>query len=178
MGGKGFKICKFRTMVDRAEEIGSSVTVCDDKRITSLGKILRRMKLDELPQLVNVLKGEMSLVGPRPDVPEIVERYTPDMRRILSVRPGLTSVATLHLRDEEYLLAQVADPDVFYEDVLVPFKVNLAMEHVERNSLAFDLKILCQTIWMMILGKWLPIIDEHPAVLELKEQIRYGSNKR
>jgi len=177
-GGKGFKIYKFRTMVDRAEEMGSSITVCEDRRITPIGKVLRRKKLDELPQLFNVLRGEMSMVGPRPDVPEIVARYSPEMKRILNVRPGLTSLATLHLRDEEYFLAQVSDPEVFYEDVLVPFKVKLAMEHVERNSLAFDLKILCQTVWMMILGKWFPIIGEHPAVSELKKQIRYRSNKR
>jgi lipopolysaccharide/colanic/teichoic acid biosynthesis glycosyltransferase len=163
-------------MIDRAEEMGSSVTVSSDRRITPIGRMLRRKKLDELPQLINVLKGEMSLVGPRPDVPEIVETYSREMRRILTVRPGLTSSATLHLRDEQHLLAQVLDPDEFYEDVLVPLKVKIAMEHVERNSLAFDFKILCQTIWMMTLGKGLPI-DEHHALSELKEQIRDGSNK-
>jgi lipopolysaccharide/colanic/teichoic acid biosynthesis glycosyltransferase len=170
---KSFLLYKFRTMIDRAEKLGTSVTTSADFRITSAGRKLRRLKLDELPQLFNVLKGEMSLVGPRPDVPEIVEKYTPEMKKIFAVLPGLTSAATLHLRDEECLLANVSDPDRFYEEVLVPLKVKLAMEHVDRRSFTFDLKIFCQTIWMMTLGKWLPI-DEHPEVLKLKEQIQDG----
>jgi lipopolysaccharide/colanic/teichoic acid biosynthesis glycosyltransferase len=166
-----FLLYKFRTMVDRAEAMGTSVTTSDDLRITTVGRKLRRMKLDELPQLINVLKGDMSLVGPRPDVPEIVEKYSASMRRIFAILPGLTSVATLHLRDEERLLAHVPDPDRFYEDILVPLKVELAMEHVDRKSLAFDLKVLCMTVWMMTIGKWLPI-REHPAISVLKKEIK------
>ena len=95
----------------------------------------------------------MSFVGPRPDVPEIIGNYSLDMRRILEVRPGITSVATLHLRDEEIILAS-AEPGQLYDEVLVPLKVNLAMEHVERNSFLFDLKIFCQTVWMLTLGRF------------------------
>jgi len=170
---KSFLLYKFRTMIDRAEKMGTSVTTSNDLRITPVGRKLRSIKLDELPQLINVIRGDMSLVGPRPDVPEIFEKYTPEMKRIFTILPGLTSAATLHLRDEECLLANVSDPDRFYEEVLVPLKVKLAMEHVDRRSFTFDLKIFCQTIWMMTLGKWLPI-DEHPEVLKLREQIQDG----
>jgi lipopolysaccharide/colanic/teichoic acid biosynthesis glycosyltransferase len=137
-----FQVYKFRTMVDRADVLRTSVTAGNDPRITSIGRVLRRTKLDELPQLINVLKGDMSLVGPRPDVFEIVNNYTFAMRRVFNVHPGITSVATLHLRDEEGILAKVEDPDKFYEDVLVPLKVNLAMEHVDKDSFWFDMKIL------------------------------------
>ena len=166
-----FRVYKFRTMVDSAEKLGSSVTTRRDPRITSIGKLLRRSKADELPQLFNVLKGDMSLVGPRPDVPEIVRNFTPEMRRIFEIRPGITSVATLHLRDEETLLSKVPDPDTFYETILVPLKVRLAMEHVDRNSFAFDLKVLCQTLWMLTLGRWWPV-EENLAVAALKREIR------
>lgn len=167
---KIFRVYKFRTMVQGAEERGTSVTTRIDHRVTHIGRILRKLKLDELPQLINVFKGGMSLVGPRPDVPEIVENYTAEMRRIFQIRPGITSVATLHLRDEECVLADVDEPDTFYEDILVPLKIKLAMEHIERNSFAFDLKVLCQTIWMLSLGRWWPI-EEHQAVSELKKKI-------
>ena len=167
---KIFRVYKFRTMVQGAEAMGTSVTTRIDPRITSIGRILRKLKLDELPQLINVFMGDMSLVGPRPDVPEIVENYTIEMRQIFQVRPGITSVATLYLRDEEEILADVDEPDTFYEDILVPLKVRLAMEHVERDSFAFDLKILCQTVWMLTLGRWWPI-EEHSAVAKLREKI-------
>ena len=167
---KIFRAYKFRTMVQDAEEMGTSVTTRRDPRITPIGGVLRKLKLDELPQLVNVFTGDMSLVGPRPDVPEIVENYTLEMRQIFQIRPGITSVATLHLRDEEEILAGVDEPDTFYEDILVPLKIKLAMEHIERDSFLFDLKILCQTVWMLSLGRWWPI-DEHQAVSELKKKI-------
>jgi len=167
---KIFRVYKFRTMVRGAEEMGTSVTTRKDPRITPIGRILRKLKLDELPQVINVFTGDMSLVGPRPDVPEIVENYTTEMRQIFKIRPGITSVATLHLRDEESILADVDEPDTFYEDILVPLKVKLAMEHVDRNSFTFDLKILCQTVWMLSVGRWWPI-EEHEAVAKLKKKI-------
>ena len=170
LGEKVFRIYKFRTMVDRADEIGGSVTTQNDRRITPTGGVLRKFKFDELPQLINVFSGDMSLVGPRPDVPEIVNNYTPEMRRIFQVRPGITSIATFHLRDEEALLAKISDPDTFYEEVLVPLKVKLAMEHVDRNSFAFDLKILCQTIWILTVGRWCQV-KEHPAVARIKNSL-------
>jgi lipopolysaccharide/colanic/teichoic acid biosynthesis glycosyltransferase len=170
MQEKPFRMYKFSSMVDHAEQMGTSVTTRKDPRITPLGRILRKTKLDELPQLINVFKGDMSLVGPRPDVPEIVRNYSPEMRRIFQIRPGITSLATLHLKDEEEILAEVSDPDQFYENVLVPWKVKLAMEHVNRNSFAFDLRILCQTIWTVTLGRWWPI-EEHQAVSKLKKKL-------
>ena len=129
------------------------MTTARDKRITPVGRFLRRTKLDELPQLWNVFVGEMSLVGPRPDVPEIVATYNSDMLRIFDVRPGITSNATIHLRHEEMLLALSPVPDEVYELVLVPFKVALAMEHVDRESFVFDLGILGKTIWALTAGR-------------------------
>jgi lipopolysaccharide/colanic/teichoic acid biosynthesis glycosyltransferase len=168
--GKVFRAYKFRTMVEGADRMGTSVTTSDDPRITAIGRILRTTKMDELPQLVNVFKGDMSLVGPRPEVAEIVENYAPEMKRVFQVRPGITSLATLHLKDEEEILAQVPDPDQFYENVLVPLKVQLAMEHVNRNSFSFDLRILCQTMWTVTLGRWWPI-EEHQTISELNEKL-------
>jgi lipopolysaccharide/colanic/teichoic acid biosynthesis glycosyltransferase len=131
---KIFYVYKFRTMVDKADKMGTSVTTGVDPRVTPVGGILRKTKLDELPQLFNVLKGDMSFVGPRPDVPEITAKYTPQMKQIFLIRPGITSVATLHFRHEEEILAKVPDPDKFYDEVVVPLKVELAMEHVRRSS--------------------------------------------
>jgi lipopolysaccharide/colanic/teichoic acid biosynthesis glycosyltransferase len=152
--GRPFRVYKFRSMVFNAERIGTSVTTAVDRRITPVGRILRRTKLDELPQLWNVLKGDMSFIGPRPDVPEIVEGYTAEMRHIFDIRPGITSIATLYLRDEESLLALSRNPDLVYEQVLVPFKVALALEHVERNSLLFDAKVLLHTAWALTFGRF------------------------
>jgi len=143
--GRPFDIFKFRTMVVGAESLGSSVTVAGDQRITRLGRFLRRTKLDELPQLWNVVRGEMALVGPRPEVPEIVAYYTTEMRRILTVLPGLTSVASLDLFDEEGLLAGANDPDDFYIKVLVPAKVSYAMVHVDDRSFRLEVATLWRT---------------------------------
>jgi lipopolysaccharide/colanic/teichoic acid biosynthesis glycosyltransferase len=169
LGGRLFRILKFRTMIEGADKQGTSVTAKNDARITAVGGFLRKTKLDELPQLFNILKGEMSIVGPRPDVPAIVNTYTDTMRQILTVKPGLTSLATLHLRNEEELLAHVADPDSFYEQELVPVKVKLALEHVERCSLAFDLKVLALTLWVVMFGHG-RTVPEHPAVRQLKQR--------
>jgi lipopolysaccharide/colanic/teichoic acid biosynthesis glycosyltransferase len=141
-----FRVIKFRTMVRDAVKLGSSVTTSRDPRITPLGHFLRRMKLDELPQLINVLAGEMSIVGPRPEVPEIVRNYTIDMRNIFRIKPGITSVATLRFKDEERLLAGMVDPDFYYESQLVPIKVKLAMEHVSKGSLWFDMGVFLRTL--------------------------------
>lgn len=140
--GRIFHLYKFRSMVNNAEQIGSSVTTGKDPRITKIGKLLRKTKLDELPQLWNVVKGDMSFVGPRPDVPEIVDNYNGEMRKILRVRPGITSNATLHLRNEEDLLSLAKDPDKANEKIFISAKVTLALEHVERKSLIMLLKDL------------------------------------
>ena len=168
--GRIFLLYKFRTMVQNADEIGTSVTSGKDPRITKVGRVLRKTKLDELPQLWNVLIGDMSFVGPRPDVPEIINQYSPEMKRILKVRPGITSNATLHLRNEEDLLSLATDPDRAYEEIFVPAKVELAMEHVTRKSFLFDASVLIKTIWALTGGKiWK--MKEHPFVSEIKQNI-------
>lgn len=167
---KHFRVLKFRTMVNKAETMGSSVTTGRDPRITKIGWLLRKTKLDELPQLINVLMGDMSFVGPRPDVPEITAKYTREMKKIFQVRPGITSVATLHFRHEEDMLSKVADPDRFYDEVVVPLKVELAMEHVRRNSFWFDMKILFQTVWVLTpFGKIWPV-KELGSVKQFREK--------
>ncbi len=169
---KAFYVYKFRTMVDKAEALGTSVTTDIDPRVTPIGRFLRKTKCDELPQLFNVLKGDMSFVGPRPDVPDITDKYTPEMRRVFEVRPGITSLATLHFRHEEEILAKVENPDQFYDDVVVPLKVELAMEHARGNSFWFDMKVLSRTVWVLTpLGKLWPI-KEHELVRKFKE--KYG----
>lgn len=168
--GRLFSLYKFRSMVVNADRIGTSVTTGKDPRITKVGRILRKTKLDELPQLWNVLKGDMSFVGPRPDVQEIVNNYTSEMKRILEVRPGITSNASLHLRNEEYLLTLAREPDKAYEEIFVPAKVGLAMEHVRRKSFLFDFGILLQTVWVLTVGRVLPI-EEHQIVTEIKQSI-------
>ena len=167
---KIFRVYKFRTMVDKAESMGSSVTTGADRRITPIGRFLRKAKLDELPQLFNVLKGDMSFVGPRPDVPEITAKYTPEMREIFAIRPGITSVATLHFRQEEAILSNVPDPDRFYDETMVPLKVELGMEHVRRNSFWFDFSILFQTVWALTpLAKVWPV-KELDVVRQFREK--------
>jgi lipopolysaccharide/colanic/teichoic acid biosynthesis glycosyltransferase len=151
-GGKLFRMVKFRTMVRGADRLGSSLTRDSDDRVTGVGRFLRRWKLDEFPQLWNVLKGEMSFVGPRPDAPEIIQTYTAEMKRALEVRPGLTSLASLWLRNETELLRGVRAPDEVYERIIVPAKVELALTHVDRRSVAFDWGILIATI-----GAWLGV---------------------
>ncbi len=165
-----FRLYKFRSMVNNADRMGTSVTTGNDFRVTKIGKILRKTKLDELPQLWNVLKGDMSFVGPRPDVPEIVNNYTSDMKRILGVLPGITSNATLHLRNEEDLLSLAKDHDKAYEEIFVPAKVKLAMEHVDRKSFLFDFGILIKTVWALTLGKTWPT-KEHQIINEIKQNI-------
>lgn len=168
--GRLFNLYKFRSMVVNADRIGTSVTTGRDPRITEVGKVLRKTKLDELPQIWNVLKGDMSFVGPRPDVPEIVNNYTDEMRRILEVRPGITSNASLYLRNEEELLSLAGEPDKVYEEIFVPAKVVLAMEHVHRKSFLFDFGILLKTVWVLTAGRILTS-REHPVVKEIKQAI-------
>jgi lipopolysaccharide/colanic/teichoic acid biosynthesis glycosyltransferase len=166
--GKLFTLYKFRTMIIDADKMGSSVTTSRDSRITWIGRLMRKTKLDELPQLWNVLQGEMALVGPRPDVPEIVAEYTSEMHRVLNVRPGITSVASLSLRNEEQILALFDNADQAYLDFVVPAKVELAMAHINQCSLWFDFKILLQTIWAVTFGRFLPQV-EHPIVSQLRQ---------
>lgn len=146
-GGRRFAMLKFRTMVVNAERLGGPSTASDDPRITRAGRWLRRMKLDELPQLVNVLRGEMSLVGPRPEVPEYVERFTEAERAILSVRPGMTDWASIWNADEGAVLAGSADPERVYLERIRPEKIRLQLEYVRRRSMLVDLGIIWETLW-------------------------------
>jgi len=142
-----FKLLKFRTMVINADKLGSSVTVKYDPRITPVGIFLRRLKLDELPQLINVLKGDMSFVGPRPDIPGFADRLTGEDRIILSVRPGITGPATLKYRNEEEILAKQADPDKYNAEVIYPDKVRLNREYVENSSFWKDIEYVLRTVF-------------------------------
>ncbi len=144
--GKPFRIFKFRTMIVDAEKKGPSSTAAEDPRITKTGKFIRRFNLDELPQFINVLKGEMSIVGPRPQVPWAVELYTEEEKIILSVRPGITDWATIWIRDEGEMLWGSADPDKDYLEKIWPEKRRLQLEYVTNHSLWIDFKIMLLTL--------------------------------
>ena len=145
--GVPFRIHKFRTMGVDAAERGPALTVGADPRITRVGRLLRTRRLDELPQLIDVLKGDMSLVGPRPELPRYVERYPEALRtRVLAVRPGLTDPASIAFLDEAEHLARAADPEREYVEVLLPAKLQAAADYAERASLGSDLRILLGTL--------------------------------
>ena len=144
--GKLFKVIKIRTMRD-ISDIDTTATQKNDSRITWLGRFWRKTKIDELPQLVNVLLGQMSLVGPRPDVPGFADQLTGPDRIILTFRPGITGPATLKFRDEERLLAQQDNPEIYNREVIWPEKVRLNREYVENYSFRQDLKYIWQTIF-------------------------------
>lgn len=144
--GRKFKVLKFRTMVQDAPKRGGAITTGHDPRITRVGRILRKTKLDELPQLWNVLMGEMSLVGPRPEVEMYVQLWEPELREIvLSVRPGITGLTQIRYRHEESLLAQQPDPEKYYRETLLPLKLASDVEYVQRRNLAFDIYLLLRT---------------------------------
>jgi len=145
-GGKLFHVIKIRTMRD-FPAITTTVTRENDPRITRLGRFWRKTKIDELPQLINVLLGQMSFVGPRPDVPGFADLLTGDDRIILSVRPGITGPATLKFRNEENLLAQQEDPEAYNREIVWPEKVRLNREYIERYSFWQDFKYIWQTIF-------------------------------
>lgn len=150
--GKLFRIYKFRTMQARAEAAGPAITVGADGRITRAGGWLRRTKIDELPQFINVLFGEMSVVGPRPEVPGYVAQYPESVRDlVLSVRPGITDRASIEFRDESHLLGQSSNPELTYVEHILPIKLRYAVEYVQSQTLLGDLKLIANTVsavWM------------------------------
>jgi len=153
--GKPFRIRKFRSMVPNADQLGVPLTKEEDPRITRIGRFLRKTKLDELPQLWNVLVGDMSFVGPRPEVPRYVERYTPEQRDILKWKPGITDQATLLFRNEEALLWGAANVEEFYLRYCLPKKIELNRQYAERASLVQDIWIILQTLcpyWLGVLA--------------------------
>jgi lipopolysaccharide/colanic/teichoic acid biosynthesis glycosyltransferase len=156
LNGRPFQMYKFRTMVVGADRLGPSSTTTDDPRITPIGRTLRRLNIDELPQFINVLKGDMSVVGPRPQVPWAVERYTPEERVILSVRPGITDWASLWVGDEGERLRGSVDPDRDYLEKIWPEKRRLQLEYIRSRSLAVDTVIVMKTIKSHIVDRLVP----------------------
>lgn len=147
---KPFRILKFRTMIVNADKIGGSCTADDDSRITKAGRFLRKTKLDELPQLINVLRGDMSLVGPRPEIESFTSTYDLSQQQVLMVKPGITDFATLWDSDEGMLLKGEADPDRAYAERILPIKLKLQLEYVAKRSFWIDLKILAETIGLVL----------------------------
>ena len=145
-GGKPFRMWKFRTMVPGAENRGALLTVGGDGRITPTGMRLRRWKIDELPQLFNVLDGTMSLVGPRPEVAPYVSCYSPEQRRVLELMPGITDPASIRYRDESECLARAGDPEEYYVRVLVPEKIRLNLEYGKKATLSRDIRVILMTL--------------------------------
>ena len=153
--GKEFRpfwIYKFRTMRKSLEQ-GPNITIGNDPRITGIGRLLRQTKIDELPQLINILRGEMSFVGPRPEVPQYVQLYRREYQQILAVRPGLTDLASLKYRDEAALLANAENPEEEYVTRILPDKIMLATDYIQRASFFFDLRLILETILRLVLGR-------------------------
>lgn len=150
--GRSFHLLKFRSMRPGSETTGQITVGEHDPRITGTGHFLRRTKLDELPQLLNILLGHMSIVGPRPEVPRYVALYTAEQRQVLSVRPGLTSLASIAFINENELLGRSADPDHAYITVIMPAKLALDLQYVREQSLTLDLRIIFGTIGRLFVG--------------------------
>ncbi|HKR85336.1 MAG TPA: sugar transferase [Terriglobales bacterium] len=141
-----FSIYKFRTMVADAPQRGGPLTTGGDSRVTPVGAVLRKLKIDELPQLVNVLKGDMSVVGPRPEVPEYVNHFQRDYEIILQIRPGITDLASLKYADEAGFLGNFENPQEAYVRQVLPDKIRLAREYLRRSSFIFDIQVILKTL--------------------------------
>lgn len=149
--GKIFRIHKFRTMVSNADRLGLAITVATDQRITSIGAKLRKYKLDEIAQLLDVICGSMSLVGPRPEVPKYVAHYPEDLREIiLSVKPGISDWASIKFKDENEILAHSANPQSAYINEILPIKVKYYVDYAKNHSLAGDIRIIFTTLFAII----------------------------
>ena len=148
--GKTFQIVKFRSMVVNADKCGLSITKAGDSRVTRVGTFLRKWKIDELPQLWNVFRGEMSLVGPRPELPLYVSTYTTDQREVLSVTPGITDIASICYRDEEAILASAGDADDLYRKVVLPHKLMLNRQYIRTISFGMDIKLILKTLALLL----------------------------
>lgn len=150
---RDFRIIKFRTMTRGADRHGLLTTGSADKRITAVGRVLRSVKLDELPQLINILVGDMSFVGPRPEVRKYVELYTEAQMKVLSVRPGLTDYASIQYIDEEEILAGQQDPEKVYIDEIMPAKLALNLQYIEDKSTMTDTRIMLKTVGRIFAGR-------------------------
>ena len=172
-GGRSFRVCKFRSMVDGASRAGAALTVREDPRITRLGLFLRARKIDELPQLINVLLGQMSFVGPRPEVPEYMEFYSRDQRAIiLSMRPGITDYAAILFRDESALLDGAVDPVRVYRERIMPVKFALYERYSREIGLVNDVRLILATLALLVserspdwfgINRDLPVRPVHPG---------------
>lgn len=147
---RDFKLFKFRSMRVGSDKNGLITVGGHDPRITRSGYFIRKYKLDELPQLINVFIGDMSLVGPRPEVRKYVDMYTAEQMHVLDVRPGITDMASIRYRNENELLEQADDPDKYYVEVVMQDKLRLNLEYVERHSFFFDIRLIFQTFWTIV----------------------------
>lgn len=148
--GRIFKIFKFRTMVENADKNGSQVTVKNDNRVTKIGKFLRKFRLDEIPQLINILIGDMSFVGTRPEVPKYVELYTDEMKATLLMKAGVTSLASIKFKDEEKLLQMDGNIDKIYIENILPQKMQYNLEYLKRFNFFYDIKLMFMTLFAVI----------------------------
>jgi len=148
--GKVFKIWKFRSMVVNAEAKGMQITTDGDSRITKVGKFIRKTKIDELPQLFNVLSGKMSFVGPRPEVPKYVAMYDEEQTKVLSVKPGITDLASIEFRNENDLLDGDEDPERKYIEEIMPAKLALNLKYIEKAGFFYDIGLIFKTVFKVI----------------------------
>ena len=150
-----FRIYKFRTMVRDADVKGKAITCGNDPRITRVGTLLRRLKIDELPQLINVLRGDMSVVGPRPEVPRYVDLFRTDYQEILEIRPGITDLASIGYKDESAILGRSDNPEEEYVSRILPDKLRLAKVYLRESGFVYDLKLILVTLFMLLTrGHW------------------------
>lgn len=154
LGGRPFRFLKIRTMVENASANAVDTTVARDPRITAVGRAIRAIKLDELPQFLHVLSGRMSMVGPRPNVPREVALYTPEERALLTVRPGITDIASIVFADLADTLSDAADPNIAYNQLVRPWKSRLGLHYVSRASLGDDLRIISYTVSVLFARRW------------------------
>lgn len=171
-GGIPFQMLKFRSMVTNADKIGGPTTSGNDSRVTPSGRFVRKYKIDEIPQLINVVRGEMSLVGPRPEVVDKVEKYNWNEQRILTLRPGITDWASIWNSDEGGVLAGAPDPDDAYEKVIRPGKLQLQLYYVESRTFAADLKIIAATLIRIFKKSYTPAeIKSYPTFRQLRASV-------
>ena len=147
---RDFRLFKFRSMQVGADKKGLITVGGHDSRVTRSGYFIRKYKLDEFPQLINVFIGDMSIVGPRPEVRKYVDLYTPEQMHVLDVRPGITSLASIRYRNENELLEKVDDPDQYYKDVIMQDKLKIDLEYVQKASFWFDIKLIFRTFWEIV----------------------------
>jgi lipopolysaccharide/colanic/teichoic acid biosynthesis glycosyltransferase len=167
--GKPFRIFKFRSMVVNADKIGGPTTSGSDSRVTRSGRFIRKFKLDELSQLINVLVGDMSLVGPRPEIVSKVQKYSEEEKRTLELRPGITDWASIWNSDEGGVLEGAMDPDAVYEEVIRPTKMKLQLYYYETRSFPGDIRIILSTLLRIVRKNWSPrVLKDYPSFDELR----------